>query len=192
MIRLTASAGILLAATVSVSFPAGADPERSAAIPQVQSSTKMEERSNAAFEQIVLPGAGTRRGGVDQIDPALFANGAPDGAAFDLDPSAESEQIPACTLTPEQQSIVTSLEAQGRLPAGDCEMVAWFAKPADKSEEDRRALAAAVLAAAPELVGQESDEARASRLEAERLAAEAVAAAVLTYLLPITPVDPGK
>ena len=152
-----------------------ADTERSASIPQVAQSATMAERSSAAFDQISTVESG--RSGVAQIDPALAekdSSGADDLAAGRVPASAA-----ACHLTPEQQSIVTSLEAQGRLPAGDCEMVAWFAEPADKSEaEDPRSLAESVVTAAPDLLGREAEADRQSR-EAEALArAEAAAAAV--------------
>lgn len=174
--------GSLLAATL-LALPASAEPDRSAVINQLLPGSSVAERSSAAFEQIrPLPADG--RGRVDQIDPDLTP--ATDEISLS---AAGTRPRKACTLTPEQQAIVTSLEAQGRLPAGDCEMAAFLAPPSDKSDEDRRALAAAVLSGAPELAGQESEAARLARLAEERRQAAAAesAAAVSSYLLPPPP-----
>ena len=95
-------------------------------------------------------------------------------------------------LSPEQQAIVTSLQSQGRLPAGECEMLAWFAQPGDPVEGDeRRSLAEAVIVTSPELLGQESEADRQARLEADRAAAEAVAAGEIATTL-FMPVPPGN
>lgn len=180
-LRLHRSAGLLLAAALAVAS-AGAEPERSATIKQLAPGATLAERSNAAFEQIT-PATIDARGRVDQIDPTLAA--ATDDT--DLAATGASSMRRACVLTPDQLAIVTSLEAQGRLPAGDCEMAAFLAHPSDKSDEDRRAAAAAVLAAAPELVGRESEAAVQAREAEERrqsAAAAETAAAVSTFLLP--------
>lgn len=182
-IRLHRSAGLALAAMLT-GLAAGAEPDRSAAIKQLAPGSTPAERSNAAFEQIT-PVAWETRGRVDQIDPSLTSGSGESGLTAD----APSGGRTGCVLTAEQRAIVTSLEAQGRLPAGDCEMAAFFAQPGDKSDEDRRALSAAVLAAAPELAGRESDSERQARAEAEsrQAAAEQAAATVTTYLLPPIP-----
>ncbi len=129
-----------------VGAAASADVDRSARITQVTRSTTMAERSSAAFDQISSVEAG--RSSVTQIDPGLALKddkSRPESLSAGQAPMSSS----TCELTPEQQSIVTSLEAQGKLPAGDCEMVAWFAEPRDKSEaEDRLAREAEELARA--------------------------------------------
>jgi len=98
------------------------------------------------------------------------------------------------TLTNEQQAIVTSLAAQGKLPAGDCEMAAWFAAPRDKDElEGRQSLAEAVVAGAPELLGRNAEADRLAEIEAEQQRADAAAAALaLSLLAPPPPPPPGK
>jgi hypothetical protein len=164
---------------------ASSEVDRSARITQVTRSTTMAERSSAAFDQISTVEAG--RSSVTQIDPGLALKddkAGPESLSAGQGPAPPS----ACELTPEQQSIVTSLEAQGRLPAGDCEMVAWFAEPRDKSEaEDRQSLAESVVAGAPELVGQDVEADRLAR-EAEDLArAEAAATAAAISLFSPTP-----
>ncbi|MFN7178806.1 hypothetical protein [Hyphomonas sp.] len=184
--RLPLSAGAALAALI-VCLPSGAEPDRSAAIKQLSSGATLAERSSAAFDQIT-PAKPDTRGRVDQIDPSLT----PASDETGLSAMASSASRTPCILSAEQRAIVTSLEAQGRLPAGDCEMAAFLTQPGDKSEEDRRATAAAVLTAAPELVGQESEAARQARLAEESraaAAAEAVGATVSTYL--VSPV-PGQ
>ena len=178
--RLRLSAGAALAALI-IYLPSGAEPDRSAAIKQLSSGATMAERSSAAFDQIT-PAAQQARGHVDQIDPSLK----PASDETGLSASGPSAGRGPCILTAQQRAIVTSLEAQGRLPAGDCEMAAFLTQPGDKSEEDRRATAAAVLTAAPELVGQESEASLQARLAEERAAAaaaEAAAATVSTYLV---------
>ncbi|HRI99599.1 MAG TPA: hypothetical protein PKV67_02390 [Hyphomonas sp.] len=184
-IRLRRLASLALAASLA-SLAAGADPDRSAAIKQLAPGATPAERSSAAFDQIT-PVPRETRGRVDQIDPSMKPASEESGLSAH-NPTASRT---GCTLTPEQRAIVTSLEAQGRLPAGDCEMAAFLAQPGDKSDEDRRSLAAAVLATAPELVGQESEAARLARLAEERrqAAAAEAAAVVSTYL--ISPV-PGQ
>ncbi|MBI1254588.1 MAG: hypothetical protein GC196_09635 [Hyphomonas sp.] len=170
---------------------AQAEPDRSAAINQVTKLRTMAERSSAAFDQLSTVESGRSR--VDQIDPALALAGSPDSDRLTApEPAAPAS---ACTLSPEQQSIVTSLEAQGKLPAGDCEMVAWFAQPGDKGEaEDLQSLAEAVIAGAPEMLGREPEADRLARLELEKRQAEAAASAAiaLTILTPVVPVPPGK
>jgi|APLow6443716910_1056828.scaffolds.fasta_scaffold204372_2 hypothetical protein len=170
---------------------AHADADRSAAINQVTKFRTMAERSSAAFEQLSTVETGRSR--VDQIDPALALSDAPDSDRLTApEPAAP---VSACTLSPEQQSIVTSLEAQGKLPAGDCEMVAWFAQPGDKVEgEDRQSLAEAVIAGSPEMLGRESEADRLAQQELETREAEAAASAAiaLTILTPAVPVPPGK
>jgi hypothetical protein len=170
---------------------AHAEADRSAAINQVTKSRTLAERSSAAFDQLSTVETGRSR--VDQIDPALAAADAPGSDQLAApDPAAPGS---ACTLSPEQQSIVTSLEAQGRLPAGDCEMVAWFAQPGDKGEgEDRQSLAEAVIAGAPEMLGRESEADRLAKAELEERQAEAAASAAiaLTIFTPAVPVLPGK
>jgi hypothetical protein len=166
-----------------------ADPDRSAAIKQVTRGETLAERSSASFDQIATA-ATARRGAVEQLDPSL-----PDGSYLEDDAAnltgAQGAGIaPACVLSPEQQAIVTSLQSQGRLPAGECEMLAWFAQPGDPVEGDeRRSLAEAVIVTSPELLGQESEADRQARLEADRAAAEAVAAREIaaTILMPVPP-----
>ncbi len=183
-------AAVLL--TLSALAPmAHAEADRSAAINQVTKSRTLAERSSAAFDQLSTVETGRSR--VDQIDPALAAAGAPGSDQLSAgEPAAPGA---ACTLSPEQQSIVTSLEAQGRLPAGDCEMLAWFAQPGDKAEgEDRNSLAEAVISGAPEMLGRESEAHSLAQLELEKRQAEAAASAAiaLTILTPAVPVSPGK
>ena len=182
---------LMLAALVSI---AHAESDRSAAVNQVTKSLTLAERSSAAFDQ--LSAVETGRSRVDQIDPVLAAAEAPGGdqlsAAEPAEPAAPGS---ACTLSPEQQSIVTSLEAQGRLPAGDCEMLAWFAQPGDKAEgEDRKSLAEAVISGAPETLGRESEADRLAKAELEERQAEVAASAAiaLSILTPAVPVPPGK
>jgi hypothetical protein len=167
-----------------------ADPDRSAAIKQVTRGETLAERSSASFDQIATA-ATARRGAVEQLDPSL-----PDGSYLEDDAAnltgAQGAGIaPACVLSPEQQAIVTSLQSQGRLAAGECEMLAWFAQPGDPVEGDeRRSLAEAVIVTSPELLGQESEADRQARLEADRAAAEAAAAAreiAATILMPVPP-----
>lgn len=186
-LRHRIQAGFALTALLSAALPALAGTDRSAAIPQVAAGETMAERSSAAFDQIT-PVAPESRGRVDQIDPSL-ASEADD--ALDIDGAAAPAS--GCVLTPEQQAIVTSLQAQGRLPAGECEMLAWLTDPDDKSD-DRRGLAEAIMAGAPELAGQESEAARQARLEEEaRKEAEAATkATVSTFLLPSVPANPGQ
>jgi len=181
----------VLLTLAAVSAMAHAEADRSAAINQVTKLRTMAERSSAAFEQ--LSAVETGRSRVDQIDPALALSNAPD--IDRLTAPEPAAPVSACTLSPEQQSIVTSLEAQGKLPAGDCEMVAWFAQPGDKVEgEDRQSLAEAVIAGSPEMLGRESEADRLAQQELERRQAEAAASAAiaLTILTPAVPVPPGK
>lgn len=177
-----------LAATAQVS---DAEAGRSAAISQVTEARTTAERSSAAFDQISTVETGRSR--LDQIDPSLAL--ADPGDSERLAAGAPEERGSGCTLSPEQQSIVTSLEAQGRLPAGDCEMVAWFAQPGDKVEsEDRQSLAEAVVAGAPGMLGRDAEAGRLGALELEQRRAQAAAAAAiaLTILTPVVPVPPGK
>lgn len=170
---------------------AHAEADRSAAINQVTKARTMAERSSAAFDQ--LSNVETGRSRVDQIDPALARADAPGSDRLTASDRIAPET--GCTLSPEQQSIVTSLEAQGKLPAGDCEMVAWFAEPGDKGEgEDRQSLAEAVIAGAPEMLGRESEADRLAKAELEgRQAEDAASAAIaLTIFTPAVPVPPGK
>lgn len=177
-----------LAATAQVS---DAEAGRSAAISQVTEARTTAERSSAAFDQISTVETGRSR--LDQIDPSLAL--ADPGDSERLAAGAPEERGSGCTLSPEHQSIVTSLEAQGRLPAGDCEMVAWFAQPGDKVEsEDRQSLAEAVVAGAPGMLGRDAEAGRLGALELEQRRAQAAAAAAiaLTILTPVVPVPPGK
>lgn len=181
---------LALLALAAPALMANAEADRSAAITQVTKSRTMAERSSAAFDQISTVESGRSR--VDQIDPSLAMLDAP---GIDRLSDAEPAASPApCVLTPEQQSIVTSLESQGKLPAGDCEMVAWFAQPGDKNEgEDRQSLAENVVAGAPELLGRDAEADRLAQLELEQRQAEAAAAAIaLSILAPPPPVPPGK
>jgi hypothetical protein len=184
------AAAILLTLAAMASM-AHAEADRSAAINQVTKTRTLAERSSAAFDQLSTVETGRSR--VDQIDPALAREDAPGNDQLAAAETAAPGS--ACTLSPEQQSIVTSLEAQGKLPAGDCEMVAWFAQPGDKAEgEDRQSLAEAVIAGAPEMLGRESEADRLAQLELEKRQAEAAASAAiaLTILTPAVPVPPGK
>ena len=183
-------AAILLTLAAMASM-AHAEADRSAAINQVAKTRTLAERSSAAFDQLSTVETGRSR--VDQIDPALAREDAPGNDQLAAAETAAPGS--ACILSPEQQSIVTSLEAQGKLPAGDCEMVAWFAQPGDKAEgEDRQSLAEAVIAGAPEMLGRESEADRLAQLELETREAEAAASAAiaLTILTPAVPVPPGK
>ena len=183
-------AAILLTLAALASM-AHAEADRSAAINQVAKTRTLAERSSAAFDQLSTVETGRSR--VDQIDPALAREDAPGNDQLAAAETAAPGS--ACILSPEQQSIVTSLEAQGKLPAGDCEMVAWFAQPGDKAEgEDRQSLAEAVIAGAPEMLGRESEADRLAQLELEKRQAEAAASAAiaLTILTPAVPVPPGK
>ena len=183
-------AAILLTLAAMASM-AHAEADRSAAINQVAKTRTLAERSSAAFDQLSTVETGRSR--VDQIDPALAREDAPGNDQLAAAETAAPGS--ACILSPEQQSIVTSLEAQGKLPAGDCEMVAWFAQPGDKAEgEDRQSLAEAVIAGAPEMLGRESEADRLAQLELEKRQAEAAASAAiaLTILTPAVPVPPGK
>ncbi|MFN3912310.1 hypothetical protein [Hyphomonas sp.] len=165
---------LALGLSVLVNGAVSADADRSASIRQVTNSETLAERSSAAFEQIASVAAG--RSSVSQIDPLAAEMETADSSDLGAD---RAPGATACILTPEQQSIVTSLESQGKLPAGDCELVAWFSEPGDKSEaEDRRALAESVAAAAPDLLGREAEAGQLAR-EAEELArAEAMATAI--------------
>ena len=168
-----------------------ADPDRSAAIKQVTRGETLAERSSASFDQIATA-ATARRGAVEQLDPSLPDGSYPDDDAASLTGAQGAGISPACVLSPEQQAIVTSLQSQGRLPAGECEMLAWFAQPGDPVEGDeRRSLAEAVIVTSPELLGQESEADRQARLEADRAAAEAVAAGEIAATL-FMPVPPGN
>lgn len=186
-LRHRIEAGLALTALLLAVFPAGAETDRSAAIRQVAAGETLAERSSASFDQI-KPVAREARGRVDQIDPSLATE-----RDDDLDIEMAAARPSGCVLTPEQQAIVTSLQSQGRLPAGECEMLAFFADPDDKSD-DRRGLAEAIMAGAPELAGHESEAARQARLEEEaRREAEAgMKATVSTFLLPAVPVNPGQ
>lgn len=166
---------LALGLSTLVNGAASADADRSASIRQVTNSETLAERSSAAFEQIASVAAG--RSSVSQIDPLAAAMETSDSGDLGADRAPDASA--SCVLTPEQQSIVTSLESQGKLPAGDCELVAWFSEPGDKSEaEDRRALAESVAAAAPDLLGREAEAGQLAR-EAEELArAEAMATAI--------------
>lgn len=180
----------LISTILVAAAPAMADNDRSAAVPQVAKSASMAERSSAALDQISSVESGRTR--LDQIDP-----GATDAASVDDDRlgAAEASGSPdACSLTNEQQAIVTSLAAQGKLPAGDCEMAAWFAAPRDKDElEGRQSLAEAVVAGAPELLGRNAEADRLAEIEAEQQRADAAAAALaLSLLAPPPPPPPGK
>lgn len=175
--------------SVALFAPAAqAESSRSAAIRQVTSGETLPERSAAGFDQIATIDAG--RGKVDQIDPALAMKVVPESDRLETDPEVPST---GCSLTREQQAIVTSLQAQGKLPVGDCEMIAWFARPGDQSEGEERALAEAAAANAPELLGQEAERDRAARLEAEQQQADAAAVSVSTTIFtPVSPAPPGK
>lgn len=167
--RLPSACIVLMLMTGGAGQVSAADPDRSAAIPQVTRGATLAERSAAGFEQIATVEAG--RSKVEQIDPALAVRIEPEADRL-LPGAAPPPPEAGCRLTPDQQAIVTSLEAQGKLPAGDCEMVAWFARPGDKSEnEERAALSVAVAGAAPELLGREGEAEAAARLAAEQRAA---------------------
>jgi hypothetical protein len=184
----------LLVAVLAASAPLAQAEKatRSAGIPQVTMGQTLAERSSAAFDQIATVQSGRSR--LEQIDPSLALK---DGA--EIDRLAGNETPPAfeaCTLTPEQQSIVTSLEAQGGMPEDECELVAWFARPGDK-ENDRQALAESVVTGAPELLGIETEAGRLAREAAEaelqRQQADAAAAAMaLSILAPLPPAAPGN
>jgi hypothetical protein len=166
-----------------------ADPDRSAAIKQVTRGETLAERSSASFDQITAVTA-ARRGAVEQLDPSLPDSSYLGDDAASLTGAQGAGIAPACVLSPEQQAVVTSLQSQGRLPAGECEMLAWFAQPGDPVEGDeRRSLAEAVIVTSPELLGQESEADRQARSEADRQAAEAVAAREIaaTILMPVPP-----
>jgi hypothetical protein len=166
-----------------------ADPARSAAIKQVTRGETLAERSSASFDQIATVTA-ARRSAVEQLDPSLPDGSYPEDDAASLTGAQGAGIAPACVLSPEQQAIVTSLQSQGGLPAGECEMLAWFAQPGDPVEGDeRRSLAEAVIVTSPELLGQESEADRQARLEADRAAAEAAAAREIaaTILMPVPP-----
>jgi len=181
----------LLLTLASGASAAHAEADRSAAINQVTKARTMAERSSAAFDQ--LSNVETGRSRVDQIDPALARADTPDSDRLTASDRIAPER--GCALSPGQQSIVTSLEAQGKLPAGDCEMVAWFAQPGDKAEsENRQSLAEAVIAGSPEMLGRESEADRLAQLERDRRQGEAAASAAiaLTILTPVVPAPPGK
>lgn len=181
----------LLLTLAAVPAMAHAEADRSAAMNQVTKFRTTAERSSAAFEQLSTVEAGRSR--VDQIDPALALSDAPD--IDRLTAPEPAAPVSACTLSPEQQSIVTSLEAQGKLPAGGCEMVTWFAQPGDKVEgEDRQSLAEAVFTGSPEMLGRESEADRLVKAELEERQAEAAASAAiaLSIFTPEVPVPPGK
>lgn len=185
------SIAAILTAVAASSSMSHAETGRSAAIRQVTEAGTIAERSSAAFDQISTVETGRSR--LDQIDPSLARANAEGGER--LAAGAPDELAAGCSLTPEQQAIVTSLEAQGRLPAGVCEMAAWFAQPGDKVEgEDRRALAEAVLAGAPGMLGRDAEADRLAALELEQRQAEAAAAEAiaLTILTPAVPVAPGN
>lgn len=193
--RPSAKFALFVALLAAVAPLAQADGEdRSAGIRQVTKGDTLAERSSAAFDQISTVQSGRSR--LDQIDPSLALK---DGAEIDrLSASEPPQPVEACTLTPEQQSIVTSLEAQGKLPAGECELVAWFARPGDKVEnDDRQALAEAAVSGAPELLGVETEAGRLAQQEAEaeqqRQQADAAAAAMaLSILAPQPSAAPGN
>lgn len=192
--RLASHAIACAFAAVFLAPVAVAEADRSAAIKQVTRGATLAERSSAGFDQISTVAAG-RTSAVDQIDPSLEAKSVPEASGDKLTDGQAAASAGPCVLTPEQQAIVTSLQSQGRLPAGDCEMVAWFGRPGDEPDaEDRRSLAEAVVTTSPELLGQESEAARIARLEAERQQAEAAASAAIaaTILTPTLPGPPGK
>lgn len=192
--RLASHAIACAFAAVFLAPVAVAEADRSAAIKQVTRGATLAERSSAGFDQISTVAAG-RTSAVDQIDPSLEATAVPELSGDRLSNPQDTRSPAPCVLTPEQQAIVTSLESQGRLPAGDCEMVAWFGRPGDPVEgEERRSLAEAVISTSPELLGQEAEADRLARIEAERRQAEAatseaIAAQILT---PTLPGPPGK
>lgn len=181
---------LVSALTLVMAGPASADDDRSANINQVSKSGTLAERSSAAFDQISTVASG--RSGVSQIDPALALKDTPGTDPLSAGPRAASSN--PCILTPEQQSIVTSLEAQGKLSAGDCEMIAWFAEPGDKSEADeRQSVAESVVAGAPDLLGRDSEADRLASEAEDQARAEAIAAAVVVSIFtPPPPVSPGK
>jgi hypothetical protein len=186
MRALTVAAGFFVAAAL---VPlAGAEADRSAAIRQVTRGATLAERSSAALDQIA-PGQ-VARGKVEQIDPSLALKVAPESET--LSSAGPGPSPSGCVLTPEQQAIVTSLESQGRLPAGDCEMAAWFTRPQDKSEAELRAnLAEPALTAAPELAGREAEADREASLAAAQREAAATATVTTTYFTPAAPVPAG-
>lgn len=175
---------LALGLSVLVNGAVSADADRSASIRQVTNSETLAERSNAAFEQIASVATG--RSSVSQIDPSTAARDT--SGSGDLGADRAPDASAGCVLTPEQQSIVTSLDSQGKLPAGDCELMVWFSEPGDKSEaEDRRALAESAVAAAPGLLGREAEAGQAAR-EAEELArAEAMANAIAVTIFALPP-----
>lgn len=180
---------LIAALLLGSALPAQSDADRSAAIKQVTKSAAMSERSSAALDQISTVATGRTR--LDQIDPAAALDTNMDGDHLNTAPTATPDD--GCTLSPEQQSIVTSLEAQGKLPAGDCEMVSWFAQPRDKDEvESRQSLAESVVASAPELLGRSAEADRLAKLEADMARADAAAAAAALSLLAPPPIPPGK
>ena len=191
--RARSSLFVTAAALLAVVFAAptaATETDRSAAIKQVTSGETLSERSNAGFDQIATISAG-RTSAVDQIDPSLEARAVSDSPSDRTSETQDGARTSPCVLTPEQQAIVTSLESQGRLPAGDCEMVAWFGRPGDRVEsEDRRSLSEAVFVSSPELLGQEVEADRAARLEEERRQSEAAASEQIASTI-LTPAMPG-
>ncbi|MDP1555023.1 MAG: hypothetical protein Q8L84_06150 [Hyphomonas sp.] len=181
------ASALILLALAGTALSAQTEVDRSAAMKQLAGDQTMAERSSAAFDQISTVDADRAR--VDQIDPTLAAADLPDGD--ELSAGEPAARAAGCGLTPEQQSIVTSLASQGRLPAGDCEMIAWLTRPGDKSEsEDRQSVAEAVMSGAPELLGRDAEADRLAQLELEQRQAEATA--FVFTVLPPAPVPPGK
>lgn len=186
--RKATQGALLVLALAGAGTAAFADPDRSAAMVQLTPGATMAERSSAAVGQISTVENGRSR--LDQIDPSIAASRESNSDVIEAETSRATP--PSCVLDPEQQAIVTSLTAQGKLPAGDCEMLAWFAEPRDKDEiTGRQSIAEAVVTTAPELVGRDGEADRLARLEEEQRRADALAAAAALSLL-APPPPPGQ
>ena len=159
--------------------PALAD--RSAKIDQVVRKDTVAERSNAALDQISA-GPRTERGSIDQIDPSARARD--DGGQFDtaIPSLPRPAQTRGCEVSADQEAIIESLKAQGKVIGDDCDLIDWVAIAGDRSGKDeRRAVGEALSATRPELLSLEAqrDKEAAERAELERLEAARAAATLL-------------